>query len=86
MHRPSPSILLLAATLTATLTAALTAAPHPKPNVLLIYGDDVGYGDVGIYGAKKIPTPNIDRLAGQGLRFTDSHCWKASGNRLTPTK
>lgn len=44
-----------------------------KPNVVIIYGDDVGYGDVGVYGAKKIPTPNIDRLASEGLMFTDGH-------------
>jgi len=45
-----------------------------KPNVIIIYGDDVGYGDVGILGAKKIPTPNLDQLASQGLIFTDGHC------------
>ena len=45
-----------------------------RPNVVLIYGDDVGYGDVGVYGSKMIPTPNIDRLAAEGLVFTDGHC------------
>jgi len=45
-----------------------------RPNVLLIYGDDVGYGDVGVYGSKLIPTPHIDKLASEGLRFTDGHC------------
>ena len=53
------------------------AAP-PRPNVVLIYGDDVGYGDLGCYGAKLIPTPNLDRLAAQGLRFTDAHCTAAT--------
>ena len=42
-----------------------------KPNVIIIYGDDVGYGDVGVYGSKKIPTPHLDQLAAEGLRFTD---------------
>ena len=42
-----------------------------KPNVVIIYGDDVGYGDVGAYGSKMIPTPHLDRLAAEGLRFTD---------------
>jgi len=48
--------------------------PALKPNIVIIYGDDVGYGDVGAYGSKMIPTPNIDRLAAEGLRFTDGHC------------
>jgi len=44
-----------------------------RVNVVLINADDVGYGDVGCYGATKIATPNIDRLAEQGRRFTDAH-------------
>lgn len=49
-----------------------------NPNVVIIYGDDVGYGDVGVYGSKKIRTPNIDALASQGLKFTDGHCTAAT--------
>lgn len=45
-----------------------------QPNIVIIYGDDVGYADVGAYGSKLIPTPNIDRLANEGLMFTDGHC------------
>lgn len=44
-----------------------------KPNVVVIFADDVGYGDLGCYGAKHVKTPNIDRLASQGRRFTDAH-------------
>ena len=44
-----------------------------KPNVVLINADDLGYGDVGCYGATKLQTPNIDRLAKEGRRFTDAH-------------
>lgn len=44
-----------------------------KPNIVLIYIDDLGYGDIGSYGCKDIPTPNIDRLAAEGVRFTASH-------------
>ena len=44
-----------------------------KPNIILIYADDLGYGDLGCYGAKAIATPNVDRLAASGLRFTDGH-------------
>src|SRR5258707_7831857 len=41
-----------------------------RPNIILIVADDLGYGDVGCYGQQKIETPNIDKLAKQGLRFT----------------
>jgi arylsulfatase A-like enzyme len=44
-----------------------------KPNIVLIYADDIGYGDFGCYGATQVQTPNIDRLAAKGLRFTDAH-------------
>ncbi len=43
------------------------------PNVVVIFADDLGYGDLGCYGATKVQTPNIDRLAQQGRRFTDAH-------------
>ena len=49
-----------------------------RPNVVIIYGDDVGFGDVGAYGAKMIPTPNIDRLASESLMFMDGHCTAAT--------
>lgn len=44
-----------------------------SPNVVVIYADDLGYGDLGCYGATKLKTPNIDRLASEGRRFTDAH-------------
>jgi arylsulfatase A-like enzyme len=54
---------------------ARAASTQPsKPNILLILADDLGYGDVRCYNAaSKVPTPNIDRLAGEGMRFTDAH-------------
>ena len=52
--------------------------PERPPNVLLIYGDDVGFGDVGAYGAELIPTPNLDRLAAEGRVFWDGHCTAAT--------
>ena len=44
-----------------------------RPSIILIYADDLGYGDVSSYGASSLQTPSIDRLAKQGLRFTDAH-------------
>ena len=54
-----------------------------RPNIVLIMADDLGYGDVGCYGAKDIPTPHIDALAAGGVRFTDGYC---SASTCTPTR
>jgi arylsulfatase A len=64
--------------------AAGCAAAGEKPNVVYILADDLGYGDPGCYNAQsKIPTPNIDRLAKEGVRFTDAHSPSAV---CTPTR
>jgi hypothetical protein len=55
--------------LTSLLLAVAVAAP--PPNIVIINADDLGYGDVGCYGATKWTTPHLDRLAQQGIRFTD---------------
>lgn len=55
----------------------------PKPNVIVILADDVGYGDLGCQGATKVRTPNLDRLAAAGLRFADGHAASAT---CTPTR
>ena len=57
--------------------------PAPRPNIVLIYADDIGWGDLGCYGAKAIPTPNIDRLAAQGARWTSAYCTSAT---CTPSR
>lgn len=54
-----------------------------NPNVVLIYIDDLGYGDVSCYGSKTISTPNIDNLASKGLLFKNGHCSSAS---CTPSR
>ncbi len=59
-----------------------TARPRPT-NIVLILADDLGWGDVSCYGAKAVATPNVDRLAREGLRFTDAH---ASAATCTPTR
>jgi arylsulfatase A len=52
---------------------ARAADPPRHPNIVVIMADDLGSGDVGCYGAAKIATPHIDRLAREGMRFTDAH-------------
>src|SRR5207253_7448225 len=52
--------------------AALTSAAN-KPNILLFYADDMGYNELGCYGGKHVPTPNIDSLAAGGLRLTQGY-------------
>lgn len=63
--------------------AAFAAAQPARPNIVLIYADDVGFGDLSCYGAKSVHTPNLDRLAKGGLRFTDAHCSSAT---CTPSR
>ncbi|HSD28645.1 MAG TPA: sulfatase-like hydrolase/transferase, partial [Vicinamibacteria bacterium] len=63
--------LILLSTFLAAGTAVHCAPRHPTPNVVFILADDLGYGDVGVHGQRLVRTPNIDRLAAQGLRFTD---------------
>jgi len=48
-------------------------APPRPPNIVVILADDLGFGDLGCFGATKIATPHIDRLAREGMRFTDAH-------------
>ena len=71
------TIFLLSTSLGSTQTTqaddARTSAEQTKPNVILIYIDDLGYGDIGSYGCKDIPTPNIDQLAAEGVRCTASY-------------
>ena len=54
------------------------------PNILILYADDLGFGDLGCYHSKsKIPTPHLNRLAAEGIRFTDGH---SSSGICTPSK
>ena len=67
------------------LFAADAPKLSPKPNIIVILADDLGYGDVQCYNPQrgKIPTPHIDRLAAQGMRFTDAH---TSSGVCSPTR
>jgi len=62
----------------AVLLVSPASAAADRPNVLFIYGDDVGWGDIGVQGSLMIPTPHIDNLAAGGLRFTDGHSTAAT--------
>src|SRR3712207_7931377 len=54
-----------------------------KPNIIYIFSDDLGIGDLSCYGATKVNTPNIDRLAGQGVQFTNAYATSATS---TPSR
>jgi arylsulfatase A-like enzyme len=62
-----------AGTAMAATGSTLAMAQTPKPNVVLILADDMGYGIPGCYGQKEIATPNLDRLAAEGMRFTQAY-------------
>jgi arylsulfatase A-like enzyme len=70
-----PLSLSLLLPLSAEAAAAAASTNAARPNILIILADDLGYGDVQCYNPSrgKIPTPHIDRLAAQGMRFTDGH-------------
>ena len=70
---------LLCGAITPSQAAAATTARGDKPNVVLIFADDLGYGDLGSYGGKKIRTPNLDRLAAEGMRFTSFYAQPVCG-------
>lgn len=80
-----PSLWVLVIILAAGCTkTAPTQLPEKQPNILVLYADDLGYGDLTCYNAEsKIPTPHLDRLAEQGMRFTDGH---SSSGICTPSR
>jgi len=61
----------------------LSRSASAKPNILIIVGDDMGYGDIGVHGCKDIPTPHIDSLAKNGVRCTNGY---VSGPYCSPTR
>jgi arylsulfatase A len=73
MKRPLCLIAALALTSLTAIRAAESPHAPTKPNVIFILADDMGYGDAGCYGQKLIKTPNIDRLAADGVRFTQAY-------------
>ena len=76
---------LFLSTFLALVSAAfpLLSSSAEKPNIILIFVDDLGYGDLGCYGNEVISTPNIDRLAAEGQRWTSFY---ASGSTCVPSR
>lgn len=74
----------VAAAAAATAVSCTEQQSKPqKPNVVLIYADDIGFGDLSCYGTGVVPTPNVDKLASQGVRFTNAHTTSATS---TPSR
>ncbi|UPK72071.1 sulfatase-like hydrolase/transferase [Chitinophaga filiformis] len=81
MERKSKGFILLL--LACFVTGWTAVKAQSRPNIIVLYADDLGYGDVGCYGASAVKTPHIDRLAAKGVRFTDAHCSAAT---CTPSR
>src|SRR5215813_11750386 len=65
------------------LASARAFAAEKLPNIVYMYADDLGYGDASCYGATRVKTPNLDRLAAAGIRFTNAH---SSSATCTPSR
>lgn len=70
---------LLGGLLLLALMASVAEAAPPRPNIVIIFTDDQGYGDLGCYGLKTAKTPHLDRLAEQGTRFTSFYTQPVCG-------
>ncbi|EEI93456.1 putative Steryl-sulfatase [Sphingobacterium spiritivorum ATCC 33300] len=74
--------------LLASVTCLVAKGQQQKPNIIYIYADDLGYGEIGAYGQKLIQTPHLDRMAAEGMKFTQHYtsspvCAPARGMLLT---
>ena len=75
-------LLIVVSSSAVVIQSASVAHSATRPNIIVIMADDLGYGDVSCYGATALETPNIDRLANEGLRFTNGYC---SASTCTPS-
>jgi arylsulfatase A-like enzyme len=73
MMEAGKAAVLFAVAVVAVQSASLAQAAADRPNVVLIMADDMGYADLAKFGKSEIPTPNLDRLANEGTRFTDAY-------------
>ena len=81
--RPGIGLLALCVALGCQGVGPVATYPTDKPNFILIFADDLGYGDLGCYGNKVIRTPNLDRLASEGIRFTNFYAQTVCGPSRT---
>ena len=79
----SPVVCVMAATGQKSGKAKQKVNDRKLPNVVFIYADDLGYGDLGCYGAKNVQTPHVNKLAAQGIRFNNAHATAATS---TPSR
>ena len=77
------AIPLLVASVSSRIAAQSEARSAPRPNVVLVLMDDMGYGDIGSYGVTDAKTPNVDRLAREGIRLTNAY---ANASTCSPTR
>lgn len=80
---PMKSIQLILILTLAVWPCTASAAEPPRPNILVFLADDLGYGDLGCYGAKEIRTPHLDRMAAEGLRFSSFYAQAFCGPSRT---
>jgi len=83
MNRSLSHPFVAIALLNASGCVQAAASSPAKPNIVFILADDIGYGDLGCYGATRVKTPNLDRLAKQGCRFADAH---TTASTCTPSR
>ena len=81
--RGTAAVILGALALSAVASGDTSSFQSRQPNIVVIVADDLGYADVGVHGGKDIPTPNIDAIARNGVRFTDAY---VSGPFCSPTR
>ena len=83
MDRSRRRVAIFTAALAIVVSVGAASAQTRPPNIVVIVGDDMGYGDIGVHGSRDIPTPNIDALAKAGVRFTDAY---VTGPHCSPTR
>ena len=81
--RGTAAVILGAIALSALASGSTPAFQSRQPNIVVIVADDLGYADIGVHGSKDIPTPNIDAIARNGVRFSDAY---VSGPFCSPTR